>query len=500
VTVGLVVAAALAAVAPAAGQCEQTRLTASDAAAQDRFGISVGLSGDLAVVGSRLDDTQATDAGAAYVFRFDGASWAETEKLTASDGGPGDQLGISVAASGDRVIVGAWLDDDNGEDAGAAYVFRFDGKGWSQEAKLLPDDGAGGDQFGNAVDIDGEVAIVGSASDDDAGQSSGAAYVFRYAAGEWSQEQKLIPAAFSPGDQVGVAVALDGALAVVTAPGTDDQGTQSGSAFVFRRTGGTWTEEQEIRAGDGRTGDFFGNDADVAGDVIVVGAVFDDGPAGIDAGSAYVFRYEGAAWAQEQKLTADDAADGDRFGSEVAIDGETILAGAPQEDQLGDGAGAAYFFRPTGSDPDPIWTQSVKIAASDGAATDEFGGAVAASGDRAIVGAALRQHGEADATGTGAAYLFVGVLAIDCNENGVSDVCDIADGTSEDFEQDGIPDECQCPEDIDDSGVVDFADVLIVLTAWGPCNPGRCPEDLNGDGMIGFADVLMIIVLWGPCE
>jgi hypothetical protein len=156
---------------------EEAKLTASDGAAGDRFGFSVSVSGDVAIVAAFLDDDAGTDSGSAYVFRFDGAAWNEEAKLAASDGAADDHFGISVAVSADVAVAGANADDDAGLQSGSAYVFRFDGTAWNEEAKLNASDGALGDLFGGAVAVC-ETAVIGATGDDDAGTNSGSAYVF----------------------------------------------------------------------------------------------------------------------------------------------------------------------------------------------------------------------------------------------------------------------------------------------------------------------------------
>jgi hypothetical protein len=159
---------------------EVAKLLASDGAADDEFGESVAISGDYAIVGAYRDDDNGTDSGSAYVFERDGSgNWAEVTKLLASDGAADDDFGESVAISGDYAIVGAPIDDDNGTDSGSAYVFERDGTGnWTEVAKLLASDGATSDYFGTSVAISGDYAIVGAYLDDDNGTDSGSAYIF----------------------------------------------------------------------------------------------------------------------------------------------------------------------------------------------------------------------------------------------------------------------------------------------------------------------------------
>ena len=157
---------------------EVAKLTASDGAAGDLFGFSVSLSGDRALVGARFDDDNGSRSGSAYVFDLVGTAWSQTAKLTASDGAAVDLFGNSVSLSGDRALVGAPVDDDNGSASGSAYVFDLVGTAWSQTAKLTASDGAAGEQFGWSVSLSGDRALVGAINDDDNGFDSGSAYIF----------------------------------------------------------------------------------------------------------------------------------------------------------------------------------------------------------------------------------------------------------------------------------------------------------------------------------
>ena len=169
----------------------EVKLTASDAAEGDQFGRRVSVSGDLAIVGARRDDDAGGESGSAYIFRRTGTNWSEEAKLTASDPAAGDFFGFSVSISGDLAIVGAPFDDDAGNQSGSAYVFRRTGTSWSQEAKLTATEAAADDQFGVSVSISGDLAVVGAFGDDDAGSTSGAAYIFRRTGTSWAEEAKL---------------------------------------------------------------------------------------------------------------------------------------------------------------------------------------------------------------------------------------------------------------------------------------------------------------------
>src|SRR6266540_2518832 len=355
---------------------QEAKLTAGDAASGDQFGAAVGISGETAVVGAPVDDTAAgPNAGSAYVFVRSGTGWSQQAKLTASDAAAGDIFGFSVAVTGDTDVVGASGDNML---AGSAYVFVRSGTSWSQQAKLTASDAAASDTFGLSVAVSGDTAVVGAISDDtDAGPDAGSAYVFVRSGTGWSQQAKLTASDAASGDRFGDAVGISGNTVVV---GASDAASDAGSAYVFVRSGTSWSQQAMLTASDAAASDLFGRSVAVSGDTAVVGAISDDTDAGPDAGSAYVFVRSGTGWSQQAKLTASDAASGDRFGDAVGISGDTAVVGAQFGDTI---AGSAYVFVRSGTS----WSQQAKLTASDAAAFDFFGAAVAISGDTVVVGA-----------------------------------------------------------------------------------------------------------------
>jgi hypothetical protein len=319
---------------------EEQKLLADDAEWDDFFGIAVAIHEDVIVVGAHRDDDAGTDAGAAYVFRFDGMNWVQEGKLLASDGADGDRFGRVVSVFGNAIVVGARNDDDAGESTGAAYVFRFDGMSWNEEAKLLADDGEWDDFFGTSVSIHENVILVGAHRDD----GTGSAYGFRHDGSNWNQEQKLTASDAAAMDRFGGAVSVFGNIAVVGADGNDDAGESTGAAYVFRYNGSSWNEEAKLLASDGQWDDFFGGAVSVSGHFVLVGAIGDK-DAGAFTGAAYLFYYHDSAWHQKKKLTASDAQWDDLFGHSVSVSGSTILIGSPGDDDKGDGSGSAYVYR-----------------------------------------------------------------------------------------------------------------------------------------------------------
>ncbi len=371
---------------------EDAKLIPSDGAESDSFGSSVAIDGNVAVIGSHGDDDGGTNTGAAYVFRFDGVSWNEEAKLVASDPADSDALGSSVSIRGDLVLAGA-PGSSNGK--GAAYVFRFDGISWNEEAKLVASDAGFGDRLGTSVSLDGDLAVAGSPFDDN---SRGSAYVFGFNGTSWVEQQKLTAADALMGDTFGYSVSISGDAVLAGARLDDDGGVNSGSAYVFRFDGASWTQEQKLTASDAAGGDNFGFSVSLDGDVMIVASLLDD-DAGLSSGSAYVFRFDGAAWSEETKLTASDAAPGDQFGTSVAICRDLAVVGSRLDDDAGFGSGSAYVFRFDGSS----WAEEAKLLSSDGASEDSLGGAVAACGTAVISAVGDDVNGPF----SGSAYVFV---------------------------------------------------------------------------------------------
>ncbi len=321
---------------------QQAELTAGDGTAGDRFGISVAVSGDTAVVGAY---ERAQDQGAAYVFVRSGSSWSQQGELTASDGASLDYFGASVAVSGDTAIVGAY---GHASGQGAAYVFTA-GSAWSQQQELTASDGVAPDRFGVSVAMSGTTAVVGAYQ---RASSQGAAYVFVSSSSSWSQQAELTASDGVAGDSFGRFVALSGGTAIFAAPA---KASKQGAAYVFSGAGSSWSQQAELTASDGVAGDQFGGAVAVNGGTAVVGAN-EGGTAG--QGAAYVFVGSGSTWSQQQELTASDGAQGDQFGGAAAVFGETVFVDAFEH---ASGQGTAYVFLPPGA-PGAACSQSADCA------------------------------------------------------------------------------------------------------------------------------------------
>ena len=376
-------------------ETDLVKLTAADGTASDRFGISVSVSGDTAVVGAPHEAVDGRpQEGAAYVFtRVDGA-WVEQAKLTASDGAAVDRFGTAVAISGGTVVVGAfWGDVGVNPDQGAAYVFTRSGATWTEQAKLTASDGSAGDNFGFFVDVSIDTAVIGAYWDDvGTNVDQGSAYVFTRTGVKWTEQAKLTVSDGAMKDESGGRVALQGDIALI-------KGNEG--VYVFTRAGGAWTETGKLTASDGAEGDGFGSWVSLSGTTAVVGAMSDADGANAEQGSAYVFTRAGETWTERAKLTASDGDAGDLFGRSVAVSGDTVVVGA-QYDEVDSQIqqGSAYVFTRT----DATWKEQAKLTASDGSPSALFGVSVDMFGGTAVIGAGF--HDEGENADQGAAYVW----------------------------------------------------------------------------------------------
>jgi hypothetical protein len=322
---------------------QQAKLFSSDVLASDEFGVAVAIDADTIVVGAFLDDDGGSASGSAYVFVRVGNTWTQQAKLTATDGAANDRLGRSVAIDGDTIVAGAFRDDVGGGDSGSAYVFTRTGSTWMQEAKLFATDGDADDEFGRTVAIDGDTIVVGAIRDEDYGTDSGSAYVFVRSGVTWVEEAKLVATDGAAGDEYGRAVAISGDTVIVGSFRDDDGGENAGSAYVFVRSGTSWTQEAKLLASDRAANDRFGRAVAVRGDSAAIGAFLDDDVASAS-GSVYLFSRTGTTWSEEGKLVAADGAANDEFARSLSFDGATLVAGSRRDDDNGDQSGSAYVF------------------------------------------------------------------------------------------------------------------------------------------------------------
>jgi len=307
---------------------QQRKLVASDGAAGDCFGISVGISGNYIIVGANAHNSS---RGAAYMYKLNDTTW--NQKLTASDAASGDLFGQSVSIYGSYAAVGA---EGETSKKGAVYIFVWDtdNANWTQLQIITPNPRVASARFGCSVSMDSESMLIGAYND----SSVGAAYLYSLSSGTWSGGLKFTASDAANSDNFGCSVAICGDYAVIGAyNGNNNLSVETGSVYIFKPyTFSSWDCSQELVPSDGAAGDLFGRSVSINGNYIVIGAPGN--------GASYVFSLGGSTWSQSKKLTASAGATDDFFGSSVCTDGTYVICGDVNDDDFGTNSGSAYIY------------------------------------------------------------------------------------------------------------------------------------------------------------
>ena len=360
---------------------EDQKLVAAEPERGDFFGEVLAIDGDTMIIGAPLDDGDSNFEGAAYVFTRTGHAWAQQQKLTAGDPLSGDEFGASVAIDGDTIVVGAPFDNVTEFDEGSAYVFTRSGSTWTQQEILSAVNNTEAIQFGESVAIEGDTIAVGANVGRLGENLNGLAFIFQRSGGAWAQQQELTASDGQRLDGFGSAVALSGNTLVVGAPWYPGAFQGEGSAYVFERIGGEWSESQKLGSGSGQV-DVFGGSLDVEGDTIVVGAA-SSGVGG--SGAVHLFGRSGGSWIEQQEISAPDSAEFGNFGRSVALRGDTMAVGAPAAENVDRDGGFAYLFERSANN----WTEQEQFGASDAGESRRFGSSVGFDAASLAVGATL---------------------------------------------------------------------------------------------------------------
>lgn len=437
--------------------------------------MSTAISSDTIIVGALNDVNGGVPTGAAYIFVRSGGVWTQQAKLLASDGAANDMFGWSVSIEGDTAVVGAWGDDHSGaSNKGSVYVYNRTDTSWVETAKVTAANTSAFACFGRALMLRGDTLIVGAFGDSlAAGDTAGSAFAYVRSGTTWIQQFKFTASDASADDNFGLSVAISGETALIGAHRDDHLGlADGGSAYVFIRSGNSWTQQAKLIASDAGIDDFFGYNLALFGNVALIGSLTFGG--GLGAEGAYIFRRSGSTWTQETKLVASDGTIDDGFGVDVDIDGDFAIVGSYSDDHTGGvNAGSAYVFRHNSGN----WTQVAKLTAGDAATGDQFGWFVSIHDDVAIVSARYDDHsGGVDA---GSAYVFDLSCTAPCcrgdfdNNNLVnaSDLAGMVDSVLIGYTCAGMP-TC-CIGDLDDNGIVNGSDISGFVNKFvtgGACN------------------------------
>ncbi len=301
---------------------EVQKLITSDGAFEDYAGHSVSIHGDFAILGTPEDDDNGDESGSAYIFHFDGTNWIEQQKLLASDGAVDKYFGTAVSIYGNYAVVGAIGDDYNGFNTGSVYIFHYDGSSWTEQQKISASDGVASDNFGDAVSINNDYIVVGAYGDDNNGASSGSIYIFHYDGSSWIEQQRILANDGAANDVFGCSVSIDGNYIAVGASGDENTWRRSGSVYIYNYDGSNWVFQQKITASDAFQDDFFGVSVSLSGNRVLVGSYGDDDN-GVNSGSAYFYKFNGTGWIEEQKITASDGDSTKQSGSLLVNDRRT---------------------------------------------------------------------------------------------------------------------------------------------------------------------------------
>lgn len=356
----------------------------------DYFGYATDIDGDTAVIGAYREHIGSLqDAGAVYVFTRTGSSWSQQARLVASDLEAAAFFGYSVSISGDTIVVGSWADDTGSTlNHGSIYIFTRSGTTWTQRVKILASDSSNGYFFGRSVSISGNTIVVGSPQRTVSGQNqAGSAYIFTGSGATWTQQAILVSSDTTGFQFVGEGVSISGDTVVL--------GTRIESAYIFTRSGTTWTQQAKLTASDGVIGDYFGVDSvSISGDTVVIGARTADNYAG----SAYIFTRSGTTWTEQSKLLPSSREDYDQFGAGVSVEGNKVVIGAGSSVN----PGSAYVFERFGN----VWSEQERIVSVSQQLGDYFGSSVTLNGDTIIIGAFQFYSDPANFIRPGTAYAY----------------------------------------------------------------------------------------------
>jgi hypothetical protein len=469
-SIGCAIAAlALSTVASALPPCTPQYLGKLNDAAElafDYYGTDVDIDGSRMIVGSWGDDGAGANSGIAYVYHKIGNTWTKKGTLSAPDAATEDRFAEAVAISGDWAVVGGRLNDDAGTSSGSAYVYQWNGTNWVFNTKLLQPDGEQYDFFGCDVAISGDRIVIGSYFKDVFlnynRASAGSAYVFKRSGVAWTFEQKLIADNPAPDAWFGYSVAIDGSRIAVGAPGTPKVGFQfgPGAAYFFEYSNGNWNQTDKRSSSNTTATERFGWTVAMDGDTTAVGAPMHNFSLG-DPGAVYAFqRNANGTWTETDYLEPVSPEVAGELGTKVDIDGDVIVASAPYATMggLSGATGGAVIYGRVGG----VWNAGTAIQAPAPAIDDLFSQGVAINGSTVVIGS---ERDDDMGGNSGTVYFY----------------------------EPSCPEQ-SCPGDLNGDGVVNAADLSILLGSWNTAS-----NDLDGNGIVNAADLSVLLGAWGNC-
>jgi hypothetical protein len=363
------------------------------------FGWDVALSERYAIVSAANESNEfGSAAGAVYAYELVDGEWNNVQRLTAPDAAANAFFGHAIAMDSSVAVISAVGSFANGPFSGCAYIYRRQGGLWNFEQKITPNDGAPIARFGQSVDVNGDLILVGAYQAFGAAPGSGAAYVFKFENDEWTQQDKLVASEGARDDFFGWSVALnDNGAALVGAYSAKGAVEKSGAAYLFEEKNGEWAQTAKLFAGDGSERDLFSYSLDLTNDHALIGA-YQYQQEGVNCGAAYMFHFDGESWQQRHFIQHTEKKHHDYFGIEVRINDKIAAVSASRVENDDDAdEGAVYLFDYTNEE----WNELEKLTPEDGAAHDHFGLALAMFGANVLVGARLNDNNNVN---DGAAY------------------------------------------------------------------------------------------------
>lgn len=452
---------------------ESAKLTASDPGL-DLFGFSVAIEAETIVIGAESGDGMVLDdQGAVYVFKRVGADWTQSAKLTALDGAIGDKFGHSVAISDDSIAIGAPNEDGpGGTNRGAVYVFVRNGDNWNHQAKLVSSQIEPFSEFGGAVAIDGDTLVVGATFDDGPGGSSqGSIYVFSRSGSSWTHQARLQASDGDAFDFLGGSVALDGDSAIAGARRAEGLmgGFRHGAAYIFTRNGTSWSQQAKLTAPDAMDEDELGYAVALDGDTALVSSLHGGG-AVPNTGSVYIFERSGTAWTLQQEIFPANPSGGNSFGFSLDIDCNSLVVGDPNEFVGGIQTGAAFVFARNSIG---VWTERATLIASDAESADFLGCAAGISNETVVVGNYLDDGTTVVGQGSAYVFSFPVCLRADVDQSGFVDGGDIDLFSKVLLNFPSGDPWLDCAADVNADGVADKSDIepFVTCLILGTCPP-----------------------------
>ena len=323
---------------------ENQKILPEDGDVEEFFGYSIDISNDLAVVGSHHDSDFGGSSGSAFLLQKNAENhWSIIQKLLPDDPHAGDEFGKAVGISGDWIAIGAFLGDDLFTNGGSVYMLQRNGSQWMVFDELYASDTEAYDQLGNFLDLSSDILLVGVPEKQSAGYKSGSAYIFEWTGNAWEETAKLFPEDLREGDEFGQAVAIGQDFIAIGAYKADAPEANGGAVYICQKTDGHWKFIQKVVPPDNEAGDQFGNALSFNGNWLAIGAYFDDDN-GSNSGSVYLYHQDENSFQLVSKIKPSDGSAGDAFGAAVSLDGHLLAVGAYADSDQGFFSGSAYVF------------------------------------------------------------------------------------------------------------------------------------------------------------